>query len=127
MNLHPWDYWTREGKAQPWTPEIVQTLEAVLEKNPDHPGAIHFYIHAVEASPYPERAESYADRLGALVPGAGHLVHMPSHIYIRIGRYHDASMANIKAGAADDAYFCSEMLNVWLQSRSMWERSGGSF
>jgi tetratricopeptide (TPR) repeat protein len=104
MDLHPWDYWTEEGKPQPWTPEILSNLESVLERAPNHPLAIHLYIHAVEASDKPQRGEPYADRLRNLVPGAGHLVHMPSHIYIRIGRYHDASVANERAIQSDQSY-----------------------
>jgi tetratricopeptide (TPR) repeat protein len=104
MNLRPWGLWTQDGQPQPGTEEIVSTLESVLKRNPEHPGAIHYYIHAVEASNQPERAEPYADRLGKLTPGAGHLVHMPSHIYIRIGRYHDAAEVNAKAAAVDAAY-----------------------
>ncbi|MEY6432995.1 hypothetical protein ABC977_11320 [Thioalkalicoccus limnaeus] len=105
MNLQPWDLWTRDGKPKGRTPEIVATLERVMEIHPDHPGANHFYIHAIEASPTPERAVAAADRLGALVPGSGHLVHMPAHIYARVGRWADASDANVKAVAADRAYF----------------------
>jgi tetratricopeptide (TPR) repeat protein len=105
MDQHPWDLWTPEGKPQPWTEEIVTTLEAVLKLSPNHPGANHLYIHAVEASPQPERAVVSADRLAAgLVPGAGHLVHMPGHIYQRVGRYEDAAEANRKAIAVDDKY-----------------------
>lgn len=104
MDLHPWDFWQAGGAPQPWTPEILALLERVLARTPDHPGANHLYIHAVEASTEPSRAESAADRLAHLVPGAGHLVHMPSHIYIRVGRYRDASEANERAIAADDAY-----------------------
>jgi tetratricopeptide (TPR) repeat protein len=104
MNLRPWGLWTHDGQPQPGTEEIVSTLESVLKRDPNHPGAIHYYIHTVEASNQPERAEPYADRLGKLVPGAGHLVHMPSHIYIRIGRYHDAAEVNAKAAAIDAAY-----------------------
>lgn len=104
MNLRPWDLWTLDGQPQPGTEEIVSTLESVLQRNPDHPGAIHYYIHAVEASTQPERAAPFADRLGKLAPGAGHLVHMPSHIYIRIGRYHDAAEVNAKAATIDAAY-----------------------
>jgi Tetratricopeptide repeat len=104
MDQHPWDYWNPDGTPQPWTPEIVATLESVLQRDPNHIGAIHFYIHATEASPDPGRAAPYADRLGSLVPGAGHLVHMPAHIYIRVGRYHDASIANIHATKADNSY-----------------------
>jgi tetratricopeptide (TPR) repeat protein len=105
MNLRPWNLWTREGRPQPGTDEIVQTLERVLARNPDHPGALHLYIHAVEASPEPRRAEAAADRLAKLMPGAGHIVHMPSHIYWRVGRYEDAVTANAAAVRADRAYF----------------------
>jgi tetratricopeptide (TPR) repeat protein len=105
MNLRPWSLWTAEGAAQPGTEEIVATLERVLAANPRHPGANHLYIHAVEASPDPRRAEAAADRLLGLMPGAGHMVHMPSHIYFRIGRYADAASANVAAVAADRAYF----------------------
>jgi tetratricopeptide (TPR) repeat protein len=105
MNLQPWRLWTADGRPQPGTEEIVQTLERVLAAAPDHPGANHLYIHAVEASPDPRRAVAAADRLGALMPGAGHIVHMPSHIYIRVGRYDDAVAVNRRAAAADRAYF----------------------
>jgi tetratricopeptide (TPR) repeat protein len=104
MNLRPWELWTMDGQPAPGTEEIVSTLESVLQRNPEHPGAIHYYIHAVEASHQPERAEPFADRLGKLMPAAGHLVHMPSHIYIRTGRYHDAAEVNAKAAAIDAAY-----------------------
>ena len=104
MNLRPWELWTMDGQPAPGTEEIVSTLESVLQRNPEHPGAIHYYIHAVEASTQPERAEPFADRLGKLMPAAGHLVHMPSHIYIRTGRYHDAAEVNAKAAAIDAAY-----------------------
>ena len=104
MNLRPWGLWTIDGQPAPGTEEIVSTLESVLQRNPEHPGAIHYYIHTVEASTQPERAEPFADRLGKLTPAAGHLVHMPSHIYIRIGRYHDAAEVNAKAAAVDAAY-----------------------
>src|SRR5262245_33462433 len=105
MNLRPWNLWTREGTPQPGTEELVQTLERVLARNPNHPGALHLYIHAVEASTQPERAEPAADRLLPLMPGAGHMVHMPSHIYWRVGRYTDAVNSNAKAVLADRAYF----------------------
>lgn len=104
MDTHPWDYWTRDGQARPWTPAIVSTLESVLARAPDHPGANHLYIHAVEASPNPERAMASADKLPRLVPGIGHVVHMPSHIYIRTGRYHEAALTNERAIAVDRAY-----------------------
>ncbi len=104
MNTMPWDYWTPEGKPKPATEEVLAALESVLQRNPNHPGANHYYIHAVEASPHPERGLAAAHRLGGLVPGAGHLVHMPSHIYLRVGDYHAASRANQKAIAVDEAY-----------------------
>ncbi len=103
MDTTPWDYWVG-GEPKPETKEILTTLESVLAKNPDHPGATHLYIHAIEASPYPEKGEAAADHLRNLVPGAGHLVHMPGHIYINIGRYHDTSLVNQDAVAADQAY-----------------------
>jgi tetratricopeptide (TPR) repeat protein len=105
MDLSPWDYW-QVGGSQPKgkTAEILATLERVLAENPDHTGAIHYYIHLVEASDRPERAEPYAERLGATMPGAGHVVHMPFHIYFRIGRYRDAIAANRAAVEADRAY-----------------------
>jgi tetratricopeptide (TPR) repeat protein len=105
MNLRPWNLWTADGTPHPGTEEIVQTLERVLAKNPDHPGAIHLYIHAVEAGPDPRRAEAAADRLARLMPGAGHIVHMPSHIYWRVGRYADAVRTNAAAVQADQTYF----------------------
>jgi tetratricopeptide (TPR) repeat protein len=105
MNLRPWSLWTMDGKPEPGTEEIVQTLERVLARNPDHPGAIHLYIHAVEAGPDAKRAEAPADRLARLMPGAGHIVHMPSHIYWRVGRYADAVAVNAAAVRADRRYF----------------------
>lgn len=107
MNLQPWDYWTREGEPKGRATEIVAVLERVMTLAPDHPGALHYYIHAVEASKRPERAEAAADRLARLVPGSGHLTHMPSHIYTRIGRYADAADANVRAVAADRDYLAS--------------------
>lgn len=105
MNLQPWNYWDVDGNPVKRIGEIVTVIERVLETFPDHPGANHFYIHAVEASKNPDRAEVSADRLRSLVPGAGHLVHMPSHIYVRVGRYADAVASNSKAIEADRAYF----------------------
>jgi tetratricopeptide (TPR) repeat protein len=101
MDLRPWDLWTHDGKPKPGTEEIVATLEHLLRRWPDHPGANHLYIHAVEASPDPARAVPAADRLLGLVPDASHLVHMPSHIYARVGRYADASRSNEMAMAVD--------------------------
>jgi len=105
MNLQPWDYWDNEGNAKKRAAEFVGVLEGVMAIDPQHPGANHFYIHAVEASADPDRAVPAAERLEDLVPGAGHLVHMPSHIYIRVGRYADAVDSNVDAVAADRAYF----------------------
>ncbi len=104
MNTMPWDYWTKDGKAKPGVDEAVAALQRAIAASPDHPGAHHIYIHAVEASADPDRAVPSADKLGKLVPGAGHLVHMPAHIYIRVGRYADAVDSNIKAVAADEDY-----------------------
>lgn len=104
MDLHPWDFWTKEGEPQPWTGEVTSTLETVLSFAPNHPLANHLYIHAVEASPYPEKGLSSAKRLETLVPGSGHLVHMPGHIYIRLGRYRDAALANQRAVKVDQHY-----------------------
>lgn len=103
MDLRPWNYWTRDLKPYPETVKIHSVLESVLARNPNHPGAIHLYIHAVELG-RPELAEGGADRLWKLAPGAGHLVHMPSHIFRRVGRYADASQSNIDAVAADEDY-----------------------
>jgi tetratricopeptide (TPR) repeat protein len=107
MDLNPWNFWTLDGKANPGTDEIVATLEAVLQLSPDHPGANHFYIHAVEASRTPERAVASAERLGALVPDAGHLVHMPAHIWNRIGRYADSEAINVRAARVDSLYLAA--------------------
>jgi tetratricopeptide (TPR) repeat protein len=104
MNLSPWDYWLPDGGPKPATVEVIAALERVRAANPDHAGANHLYIHAIAASSNPGRAEQAADRLAPAAPGAGHLVHMPSHIYIRVGRYYDAAVANIKAGEADTSY-----------------------
>ena len=104
MNTMPWNYWAEDGDPKPDTVKVLNSLESVLAANPNHPLAIHLYIHAVEASSDPSRAEKPADRLAALVPGAGHLVHMPAHIYWRVGRYHDASVANIEAAKVDEDY-----------------------
>jgi tetratricopeptide (TPR) repeat protein len=104
MNLRPWDQWTPEGKPQPGTDEITATLDAVLKLNPNHPVANHLYIHAVEASPNPERAMAAADRLRNLQPGLAHNVHMPSHIDIRTGQWLKAVDTNAKAVEADQRY-----------------------
>jgi tetratricopeptide (TPR) repeat protein len=104
MNLRPWKLYTRDGKPEEGTEEIVATLESVLARNPNHTGANHYYIHATEASLQPQRALASAQRLPALAPGAGHLVHMPAHVYIRIGDYPSAVKANQEAIASDDKY-----------------------
>jgi len=104
MDLRPWDLWAEDGSPQPGTEEIVAALEALLEAHPNHPLGIHLYIHAVEASPQPERAREAADRLRDLVPGLGHMVHMPSHIDVRLGTWHQAEIANKKAIEADRIY-----------------------
>jgi tetratricopeptide (TPR) repeat protein len=113
MDLTPWDYWTPDGKPRERTPEVLATLELVLERDPKHPGANHYYIHAVEEY-FPEKAVPAAERLRAIAPDAGHLVHMPSHIFYRVGRYTDAQASNDLAIAADEAYFA-------------WCRSGGFY
>jgi tetratricopeptide (TPR) repeat protein len=104
MMLRPWQLWTPEGEPAPGTLELVAVLESVLKRNPDHPGANHFYIHAVEASPNLERAIPSAMRLMTLVPGAGHLVHMPGHIFLQTGDYELAAKTNVNAAAADKAF-----------------------
>src|SRR5262245_38934475 len=105
MDLSPWDYWKPGGaEPNPQSAPIVPTLEKVLARDPNHPGALHYYIHAVEASNRPHRAEGAADRLRGALPGAGHMVHMPGHIYYRIGRYFDALAVNKDAAAADEKY-----------------------
>jgi tetratricopeptide (TPR) repeat protein len=107
MDLRPWDFWKGDGRPQPGTDEIVTTLESVLARNPNHPGACHYYIHALEASPFPERALACAERLPELMPGAGHLVHMPAHLYIRLGKYHEAAERNEHAAHVDKAYLAT--------------------
>ncbi len=104
MDLHPWNQWTPEGQPNSGTEEVLATLEAVLKLDPKHPFANHLYIHAVEASPHPERASKAADRLRNLQPGIAHMVHMPSHIDIRCGRWQEAVETNLKAVAADRRY-----------------------
>lgn len=113
MNLYPWAYWTSDGAPREFTQEIVDHLEAVLARNPEHVGANHYYIHAIEEH-FPERGVAAADRLGTLAEDAGHLVHMPSHIYWRVGRYEDAAEINQRASAADEQFFA-------------WCRGGGAF
>jgi tetratricopeptide (TPR) repeat protein len=107
MNLHPWGLWHPDGTPEAGTDEIVATLESVIRRDPDHLGAVHYYIHAVEASPSPERALAGADRLASLAPAAGHIVHMPAHIYIRTGDYEAAVKTNEEAAAVDRAYIAA--------------------
>src|SRR5947209_17473302 len=104
MNLHPWGLWHVDGSPEAGTEEVVSTLESVIRRDPNHMGAIHYYIHAVEASPSPERALAGANRLASLAPAAGHLVHMPGHVYIRTGDFDAAVKTNELAAAADRAY-----------------------
>ena len=104
MNLHPWGLWHPDGTPEAGTEEIVSTLESVIRRDPNHLGAIHYYIHAVEASRSPERALAAANRLAPLAPAAGHIVHMPAHVYIRTGDYESAVKTNQKAATADEAY-----------------------
>jgi tetratricopeptide (TPR) repeat protein len=103
MNLSPWDYWNLDGSPKRNTPQIVATLQSVVDREPRHAGALHYYIHTVEAR-HPERGERHADMLAGLMPGAGHMVHMPSHIYMRVGRFGDSYEANSLAVAADEGY-----------------------
>ena len=104
MDLRPWDLWTADGQPQPGTEELLGTLETVIARHPKHPLALHLYIHAVEASPQPEKADAAADALRDLTPGLGHLVHMPSHVDVRRGRWAEAIAANAKAIEADRVY-----------------------
>ena len=104
MDLRPWNYWTRDGKPYPETETIIPALQSVIARNPNHPGAVHYWIHVWEPTDTPERAEAEADRLLTIAPGAGHLVHMSSHIYARVGRYADVVKANKLAIDADVDY-----------------------
>ena len=104
MDLRPWNYWTRDGVPYEGTSEAVAALERVLAANPRHPGALHYWIHLWEPTKVPERAEKEADRLLPLMPGAGHIIHMPAHIYLRVGRYDDVVTSNQRAAAADEEY-----------------------
>lgn len=104
MDLHPWDLYTKAGEPRPWTPEITGLIERVLEKESDHPQGMHLYIHAMEASNDPEKALAAANGLRNRVPGSGHLLHMPSHLYINTGHYHEGSLANERAVKVDSVY-----------------------
>jgi len=116
MNMQPWDYWTNDGAEKGRIGEAIAALERGMRRYPNHPGLAHFYIHAVEASETPERAVAAAERLERQVPGAGHLVHMPSHIYLRVGRYSDAADANVLATEADERYLgeSPDQMFFWL-------------
>jgi tetratricopeptide (TPR) repeat protein len=107
MNLHPWGLWHPDGTPEAGTEEIVATLESVIRRDPNHLGALHYYIHTVEASPHPERALAAANKLAALAPAAGHIVHMPAHVYIRTGDYEAAVRTNEQAAAVDRAYLAA--------------------
>lgn len=107
MDEHPWDLWEKDGRPKPWTGAILELLEGILEKNPRHAMAVHLYIHATEASQKPDLALPYAKNLPDLIPGAGHLVHMPSHTYIRTGNYHEGVLVNQKAVVVDSNYLTS--------------------
>ena len=111
MNAHPYDYRRSDGSPQPWTPEVVALLDRATRLAPDHPGAHHYRIHLYEASTTPGKALASADRIGALAPAVGHLVHMPSHIYLRLGRYHDAVLANRAAVESDREYLAAVNAN----------------
>ena len=112
MDLQPWDYYDEKLQPKGNTAEVVSLLEAVMRKDPNHAGALHLYVHAVEASADPQRGVAAADRLRTLIPGSGHLVHMPAHIYSRVGRWHDAVVANQTAIAADNTYLATCGPNV---------------
>lgn len=107
MNLMPWDYWSDPTTPKEDTKKVIASLDRIIARSPEHPLALHLYIHALEASENPGAAEEAADRLSTLVPGSGHLVHMPAHIYWRVGRYDDAAIANVRAAAVDEAYIAA--------------------
>ena len=107
MNQHPWEYWKHNGEAQAWTPQILAVLEKALQQSPLHPGANHYYIHSVEASPNPERALQSANRLSKLMPSVSHMVHMPSHIYIRSGLYNEGTIVNEMSLKGYDEYLAA--------------------
>ncbi|MGH9603326.1 MAG: hypothetical protein ACRD24_13160 [Terriglobales bacterium] len=112
MNLRPWELWNKDGSPAPGTAEIVSLLESVLQRDPNHIGANHYYIHAMEASTSPDRALPSAGRLGGLAPAAGHLVHMPGHVYIRVGDYESMRKSNIDAARADETYLKTAPPNI---------------
>lgn len=104
MDLHPWDLWDKNGQPKPWTPEIIAIGDKVLALHPNHPQGLHLQMHIMEASPNPEKVLHHADALRYLVPGSGHLTHMPSHMYINTGHYHEGALANERAVKIDSAY-----------------------
>src|SRR5262249_7602426 len=111
MDLRPWQLWKPDGEPAEGTEEILATLKSVLKRNPTHVGANHFFIHAVEASPHPEQGAANAERLKTLAPAAGHLIHMPAHIYMRTGDYHSAALSNEAAADADRKYIGSYQIS----------------
>lgn len=116
MDTQPWDYWEPDGRAgKGRTDRTMELLDGVLARSPDHPGAIHFYIHMTEASNDPYRAAPYAEKLAALTPGLGHLIHMPSHVYYRIGRFKDSIATNIEAVAADEQFIAENKASVFYE------------
>ena len=120
MTANAWKLWTADGKPAPGTAEIVTTLETVLARDPRHPGANHYYIHTMEASPHPDKALAAAERLPGLVPGAGHMVHMPAHIFQRVGRYAEASAANRAAVRVDQTYIAKAKPPAWSYYAGMY-------
>ena len=110
LDLTPWAWWSKDGKPAEFTEETIAVLESVLRRNPDHMGAIHYYIHVVESSPTPERALGYAERLPKLTPGAGHLVHMPTHLQLNLGHYRAAAEGNVVAAKVDRDYITREQI-----------------
>jgi tetratricopeptide (TPR) repeat protein len=119
MNLHPWNFWQHDGQPRPWTPELMSVLENILKNYPDHPGANHYYIHTMEASPFPSKANASADRLGRLTPGLAHMVHMPSHIYIRTGEYEKGVKVN--EAAVKDYYRYKKLFPDVVNSAFLYE------
>jgi tetratricopeptide (TPR) repeat protein len=107
MNTMPWNYWSDAETPRPETVPVITALETIIARNPKHALALHLYIHAIEASSSPQKAEAAADTLYTLVPGSGHLVHMPAHIYWRVGRYNDAAEANVQAAKVDEEYIAA--------------------
>ena len=127
MDVMPWSYWTRDGRPHEGTRKIIASLERVIAKNENHPGALHLWIHLWEATDTPERAEAEADRLVPLMPGAGHIVHMPAHIYQRVGRHADVIRVNQLAAKADEDYIAQckrRAFTHWGTTRTTCTSSG---